>query len=170
MTKGYLVWYPFYIQERRVLCMNEATANRVVKATLSQAVDELLGYKYGFYHPVIGTQECLVIIPGNKHEYYQVYLVNLDQSNSYCTLHVSKHVLKYLLINYLKHTEYFKMAFSFKSPSRYSFFAKNTSILKQQLLGFFNKRPSLGLDYKTEDLFKVEISIEELAKYLNNME
>ena len=150
--------------------MNEATANRVLKATISQAVNELLEYKYGFYHPVIGTQEYLVIIPGNKHEYYQVYLLNLDQSNSYCTVHVSKHILKYLLINYLKHTEYLKMIFSSKFPSRHSFFAKNTSILKQQLLGFFNKRPSLGLGYKIEDLFKVEISIDELAKYLDNME
>ena len=119
---------------------------------------------------MLGTQECLVIIPGNKHEYYQVYLINLDQSNSYCTLHVSKHILKYLLINYLKHTEYFKMAVSSKSPSKYSFFAKNTSILKMQLLGFFNKRPSVGLGYKVEDIFKVEISIEELAKYLDTME
>jgi len=169
LTKGYLVWYPFYIQERRVLCMNEATANRVLKATLSQAVNELLGYRYGFYHTVM-REKCLVIIPGNKHEYYQVYLINLDQSNSYCTLHVSKHILKYLLINYLKHTEYLKMIFSSKFPSRHSFFAKNTFILKQQLLGFFNKRPSLGLGYKIEDLFKVEISIDELAKYLDNME
>lgn len=161
----------FLHTRKEVLFMNEATANRVLKATLSQAVDELLGYKYGFYRPVImGTQECLVVIPGSKHKYYQVYLINLYQSNSYCTLRVSKHVLKYLLINYLKHTEYFKMAFSSKSPSRYSFFAKNTSVLKLQLLGFFNKRPSVGLGYKVEDIFKVEISIEELAKYLDTME
>lgn len=150
--------------------MNEATANRVLKATLSQAVNELLEYKYGFYYPVTGTQECLVIIPGNKHEYYQVYLINLDQSNSYCTLRVSKHILKYLLINYLKHTRYFKGVFSSKLSSSYSFFAKNTPVLKQQLLGLFNKRPSLGIGYKVEDLFKVEISIDELAKYLNTIE
>ena len=157
---------------KEVLFMNEATANRVLKSALSQAVDELLGYKYGFYHPVMGTQECLVVIPGNKHKYYQVYLINLDQSNSYCTLHVSKHVLKYLLINYLKHTEYFKIVFSPKLPNRHSSFAKNPHvlILKLQLLGFFNKRPSEGLGYKVEDIFKVEISIEELAKYLDTME
>ena len=94
--------------------MNEATTNRVLKAALSQVVNELLGYKYGFYHPVTGTQECLVIIPGNKHEYYQVYLLNLDQSNSYCTLRVSKHILKYLLINYLKNMRCFKMVLSSK--------------------------------------------------------
>lgn len=155
---------------KEVLFMNEATANRVLKATLSQAVNELLRYKYGFYRPVRGTQECLVIIPGNKHEYYQVYLLNLDQSNSYYTLRVSKHILKYLLINYLKHTEYFKRAFSSKVPSVHSSYAKSTSFLKQQILGFFNKRPSLGLGYKVDDLFKIEISIEDLAKYLNNIE
>jgi len=150
--------------------MNEATANRVLKSALSQAVDELLGYKYGFYCPVIGNQEYLVIIPGNKHKYYQVYLLNLDQSNSYCTLRVSKHILKYLLINYLKHTGYFKRVFSSNCPSSHGFFAKNTFVLKQQLLGLFNKRPSLGIGYKVEDLFKVEISIDELAKYLNTIE
>lgn len=100
--------------------MNEATANRVLKSTLSQAVNELLRYKYGFYHQVMGTQECLVIIPGNKHEYYQVYLINLDQSNSYCTLRVSKHILKYLLINYLKNMRCFKMVFSSKLSSSLS--------------------------------------------------
>ena len=151
--------------------MNEATANRVLKATISQAVNELLEYKYGFYRPVMmGTQECLVIIPGNKHEYYQVYLINLDQGNSYCTLRVSKHILKYLLINYLKNMGCFKMVLSSKFPSRHSFFAKNPLVLKLQLLGFFNKRHSIGLGYKIEDLFKVEISIDELAKYLDNME
>lgn len=150
--------------------MNEATANRVLKATVSQAVNELLGYKYGFYHPIMGTQECLVVIPGNKHKYYQVYLLNLDQSNSYCTLRVSKHILKYLLINYLKHMRGFKVVFSSKFPNSHRFFAKNTLVLKQQLLGLFNKRSALGIGYKVEDLFKVEISIHELAKYLNTIE
>lgn len=150
--------------------MNEATANRILKATLSQAVNELLEYRDGFYRPIIDTQECLVIIPGNKHEYYQVYILNLDQSNSYCTLWVSKHILKYLLINYLKHMRNFKGVFSSKFSSSHSFFAKNTSVLKQQLIGLFNKRPSLGIGYKVEDLFKVEISIDELAKYLNTIE
>jgi len=157
---------------KEVLFMNDATANRVLRSALSQAVDELLGYKYGFYHPVRGTQECLVVIPGNKHKYYQVYLLNLDQSNSYCTLRVSKHILKYLLINYLKHTGYFKRVFSSKLPSNlisHSFFAKNTPVFKQQLLGLFIKRPSLGIGYKVEDIFKIEISIDELAKYLDTM-
>ena len=150
--------------------MDEATANRVLKATLSQAVNELLGYKYGFYYPIVGTQDCLVVIPGNKHKYYQVYLLNLDQSNSYCTLRVSKHILKYLLINYLKNTGYFKGLFSSKFPKSHNFFAKNTFVLKQQLLGIFNKRPSLGIGYELEGLFKIELSIDELAKYLNTIE
>jgi len=155
---------------KEVLFMNEATANRVLRSALSQAVDELLGYNYGFYHPVRSTQECLVVIPGNKHKYYQVYLLNLDQSNSYCTLRVSKHILKYLLINYLKHIGYFKVVFSSKFPNNHRFFAKNTLVLKQQLLDLFNQRPSLGIGYKVEDIFKIEISIEELAKYLNTIE
>lgn len=160
----------FLHTRKEVLSMNEATANRVLKATLSQAVDELLGYKYGFYHRFVGTKEYLVVIPGNKHKYYQVYLLNLDQSNSYGTVRVSKHILKYLLVNYLKHTEYFKMILSPKLPRRHNFFAKNPHVLKLQLLGFFNKRPSVGMGYRVEDIFKVEISIEELAKYLDTIE
>ena len=35
--------------------MNEATANRVLTATLSQVVDELLGYKYASKHVLLRT-------------------------------------------------------------------------------------------------------------------
>ena len=161
--------------------MKEDKAKKLLRDTISRYVNQILKYPYGFtYHwYYAGVNVVMTIVPGDKRKFYQVYIIYQEDGmpeRTYGTVRVSRHVLKSLLI------KYFKKATSFNS-FMYQMEHGSTKIRQDalrhvnvtynstchQLLRNFSIRKHPVLERPLKDLFKVNITINDLEMVMKEI-